>query len=73
MTQEPEHASVLITAFNCKFRALDFQFLSETIRIFPLLFRGDIFENKDSILSRCLDFYHDNDDDITYDDYGEEV
>lgn len=30
----------LLKAFNCRFRAGEFQFLSQTIKIFPLLMRG---------------------------------
>ena len=36
----PSLASAIIQGFNCRFRAEDFQLLSENIRIFPLLFRG---------------------------------
>ena len=39
-TESANLAGAVIQAFNCKFKAHDFQFLSEAVRIFPLLFRG---------------------------------
>ena len=39
-TDDPQLAGKLLKAFNCRFRAGEFQFLSQTIKIFPLLMRG---------------------------------
>ena len=33
-----DYAIKLLKAFNCKFKTSDFQFLSKSIKIFPLLF-----------------------------------
>lgn len=45
--KDPKLVIKIVKCFNFKFKAAEFQFLSETIRIFPLLFRGNDKEEEE--------------------------
>jgi len=62
-TKDPRLAIKIIQGFNCKFRAADFQFLGETIRIFPLLFKGNALDQSESnLITDCQSFYRENEE-----------
>ena len=65
-------AITMIRSFNCKFKAQDFQFLSESLHIFPLLFRGtqsqmsqfatNEEQSSSNLITKCHSFYKENEE-----------